>query len=350
MNLTNPVVQNPRVSICIPTYNGREHLKECIDGIRAQTFKDFEVVICDDQSSDGTLDLARELAQGDERFRFIKNPRRFGLVGNWNNCIAVARGEWIKLVFQDDVIAPTCVEKLLSAAEQTGKAFAFCARDFIFEESMKPSLREEFAFHQAGLDSMYAGKPVIEIGQVIKLAIQKPFYNMIGEPTVTLIRKSAFEKVGLFDDTLIQLCDVEFWFRIMSNMGAVWVPEKLATFRIHAKATTAANHDSRSYRTVVLDPLVILYRFAFDRHFSNVRSSKLPGNSVLDFKKKCAVAAYHAWSKAQTPELMKEWRVVTLNCPRLPLLARFGQLIASYHHVKWVTGRMAKKIGFSRNV
>lgn len=346
------MVQNPHVSICIPTYNGREHLKECLDSIRAQSFKDFEVVICDDQSSDGTLDYARELAQGDERFRFIQNPRRFGLVGNWNNCIAVSRGEWIKFVFQDDIIAPTCVEKLLQAGEQTGNSFAFCARDFIFEEGVKPSLREEFALHQSELDSMYLDKPVVKADQVIQLAIQKPHYNVVGEPTVTLIRKSAFEDVGLFDDALIQLCDVEFWFRIMSNLGAVWVPERLATFRIHAKATTAANHGGRSYRTMVLDPLVILYRFAFAHHFSRLRSTRSPNKSAFGWKKDCAVAAHHAWYKARqvaesNPDLMKEWKSITLSCPRLPLLARIGQPVACYHHLKWVAGQMVKKYGFA---
>src|ERR1700722_13168325 len=88
-------IRNPRISICIPTYNGREHLRECLDSVRAQNYQDFEVLICDDQSSDETLGFARELAQGDERFRFIQNPRRLGLVGNWNNCVAISRGEWV---------------------------------------------------------------------------------------------------------------------------------------------------------------------------------------------------------------------------------------------------------------
>jgi glycosyltransferase involved in cell wall biosynthesis len=341
------VVQNPRVSICIPTYNGREHLKECLDSIRAQTFKDFEVVICDDQSLDGTLEYARELSQGDKRFRFIQNPRRFGLVGNWNNCIAVARGEWIKFVFQDDIIAPACVEKLLQAGEQTGRAFAFCARDFIFEEGVKPSHREDLALHRSELDAIYLNAPLIRDVQAMQVAIQKPNYNMVGEPTVTLIRKSAFEEVGLFDEALIQLCDVEFWFRIMSNLGGVWVPERLATFRIHEKAATAANHGGRSYRTLVLDPLVVRYRFAFNGHFSRLRSTRLPGKSVFGLKKECAVAAYHARSKAQSPELMKEWQAVTLSCPRLPLLAKMGQSVAGYRFAKNFARLVMKKIGLA---
>src|ERR1035441_7219492 len=82
----------PVISVCIPTYNGREHLAECIGSIRSQTFTDFEVVVCDDQSSDGTLEFARQLAEGDERFRFISNPSRLGLASNWDNCGHEARG------------------------------------------------------------------------------------------------------------------------------------------------------------------------------------------------------------------------------------------------------------------
>jgi glycosyltransferase involved in cell wall biosynthesis len=341
----------PAISICIPTYNGREHLKECLDSVRAQSFKDFEVVVCDDGSSDGTLDCARELARGDERFRFIPNPRRFGLVGNWNNCIAVARGEWIKFVFQDDVIAPTCVEKLLHACEKTGKPFGFCARDFIFEDGAAQSLREWFLGHQAKLDSKYRNRPAIEADEAGRMALKSPGHNLVGEPTVTLIRKSVFEQVGMFDSALIQLCDAELWFRIMSNLGAAWVPERLATFRIHAKATTAANHGGRSFRMGVLDPLVVRYRFAFDRHFSSLRSARLPDESRFALRRECSWAAYHAWREAKRlsrseRNVMREWKSATLSCPWLPLLKRTGLVIAGFRYTKKALGRLAGICGF----
>jgi glycosyltransferase involved in cell wall biosynthesis len=60
--MPNRVFQNHHVSICIPAYNARKHLKECINSVRAQTFQNFDVVTCDGQSSDGTPDFARELA------------------------------------------------------------------------------------------------------------------------------------------------------------------------------------------------------------------------------------------------------------------------------------------------
>ena len=339
----------PRVSICIPTYNGRQHLKDCLASVRAQSFQDFEVLICDDQSSDGTLDFARELAQGDKRFRFISNASRFGLVGNWNNCIAVSRGDWIKFVFQDDIITPTCVEKLLKACELTGKPFSSCARDFIFEDGTNESLREFFLAHRAALDSRYLDKPAIEASDVGRVTLQNPYNNPIGEPTVTLIRRSVFQEIGLFDDKLIQLCDSEFWFRIISNMGAAWVPERLATFRIHAKAATAANIHSRAFMTSYLDPLIVRYRFAFDPHFSNLRLKRMTGQSEFTLRNECAVAAFRArrqiWWAAVSADKRKqsmvtEWKATAACCPGLTSLARIGLAITGYRYVKKAAGRL----------
>lgn len=238
----------PAVSVCIPTYNGRAHLAECIDSIRAQTLTDFEVVICDDQSSDGTLDFARLLAQGDARFRFISNSRRLGLVGNWNNCVDEARGEWIKFVFQDDTISPSCIETLLDACKRTGKPFSFCQRDFIFENGTPDATREFYLAHRRRLRADYDVGSVIGPEYFIRIAAHEPRHNFVGEPTVTLIHRSVFREIGLFDDALIQLCDAEFWCRVVINYGAVFIPESLAAFRIHAAATTRLNHRDRAFR------------------------------------------------------------------------------------------------------
>lgn len=325
------MTNRPCVSICIPTYNGREHLGECIASIRSQTFADFEVVICDDESSDGTLDLAQQLAAGDPRFRFISNSRRFGLVGNWNNCVQQARGEWIKFVFQDDVIFPACVEKLLGACRREEKSFGFCERDFIFGDAVSPALRDWFAGHKQRLRSDYAAGSVISPDTVARLALQHPAHNLVGEPTVTMIHHSVFKELGGYDEALIQLCDAEFWCRVMLNRGAVFIPESLAAFRIHAKATTALNHGKRVFRMDVLDPLVLRYRFAFGPEFRPLRNSHLSGRSTFSVRREFAAAAVNAWRQAQTAEkagdhsFMAEWQTVKSHCPRLQTMVWLGR-------------------------
>jgi len=323
----------PKVSICVPTYNGREHLGECIASIRNQSFADFEVVICDDKSSDGTPDLSRQLAAGDSRFRFISNPHRLGLAGNWNHCVNQAAGEWIKFVFQDDIIQPGCLEKLLNACRRTNKPFGFCGRSFVFEEGVAGALRDWFDGHKQRLRLDYQADAVIDAERAAKIAIHEPTHNMVGEPTVTLINKSLFRELGGFDEALIQLCDSEFWCRLMVNHGAAFVAEDLATFRIHAKATTALNHGKRVFRMEVLDSLVLRYRFAFGRHFKPLRNSQRSGKSALSLRKECATAAARAWRQARQDggfeenSSISEWQAIKPHCPGLQAIACFGELL-----------------------
>ena len=96
-------MNSPLVSICIPTYNGEKYLKECLDSCIDQTFKSYEIIICDDCSSDGTIKIIEEYAKIFPQIILFQNDGNLGLVGNWNRCIHHSNGEWIKFVFQDDI-------------------------------------------------------------------------------------------------------------------------------------------------------------------------------------------------------------------------------------------------------
>ena len=340
MSQASATAKQPCVSVCIPTYNGSQHLAECINSVIAQTYRDFEVVICDDQSSDGTLDLARQLAGDDKRFRFILNPQRFGLAGNWNNCIRQARGEWIKFVFQDDVIFPTCIEKLLAACRREKKPFGFCERDFIFEAGTAGIQQEWFNNHKARIREDYQNSTAINVEHAVRAAARSPSVNLVGEPTVTLIHKTLFEELGDFDPVLIHFCDGEFWCRVMINYGATFVPESLGLFRVHAGATTAANHKKRQFRTWVLDTLVLRYRIAFDPHFKPLRQPQATGKSVMALRLQQANMALDAWSQARDAKkngddsLMKEWTSVVSVYPRLRTLVLLGRGMQFFRDVR----------------
>jgi glycosyltransferase involved in cell wall biosynthesis len=333
----------PQVSICVPTYNGRGHLAECINSIRAQTFADFEVLICDDDSPDGTLGFARELAQGDARFRFHANPRRFGLVGNWNNCIQQAKGEWIKYVFQDDIIAPDCIQRLVDTCRESGGKFAFCQRKFLFDNGCSESFRDFFEIHKQRLRLDYKNSNLIYPEHVARIASGQCMHNLVGEPTVTLIHQSVFRKVGLFDAGLIHLCDAEMWVRIMLNFGGVFVQSELATFRIHAKAATALNHGKRSYRANALDSLVIQYRFSFGSHFKLIRDPKITKVTATFLRRQCASSAFCAWRDAKLglrsgdESMDAEWQQIKKFCPGIQFLARIGGFLD-------LCGRIRRKI------
>jgi glycosyltransferase involved in cell wall biosynthesis len=315
------------------------YLSECFESILAQTFTNFEVVVCDDQSSDGTLELARKLANGDARFRFISNPDRLGLARNWNNCVERARGEWIKFVFQDDVIFPSCIEMLLAACEKHGKVFGFCEREFIFDDGAPETPSNWFIGHRQRLHCEYQARPVITQVEAIRAAVADPEYNMVGEPTVTLIRKSVFEEIGCFEDTLIQLCDTEFWSRVLITYGAAFVPERLAAFRLHRGAATAQNFETRIFRAAVLDPLVLRYRFAFGHEFLRLRTSPVARGKILWLRLDCISRAFHARTLVNRSEFSREdtlaeWKFVVSRYPGLQILRWLGPPIYLAHRLR----------------
>jgi glycosyltransferase involved in cell wall biosynthesis len=77
-------------------------------------------MMVDDDSTDLTAEMTQQFARFDRRFRVEKNPERLGLVGNWNCCIELSRGKWIKLLFQDDLLLPGCLEHMLAGAGRPG--------------------------------------------------------------------------------------------------------------------------------------------------------------------------------------------------------------------------------------
>ena len=77
----------PQVSILLPVYNGAKFLEAAVASALAQTFADFEIIVVDDCSTDGSLDLIEQLAEQDRRIKFLRNERNLGLFANYNRCL-----------------------------------------------------------------------------------------------------------------------------------------------------------------------------------------------------------------------------------------------------------------------
>jgi glycosyltransferase involved in cell wall biosynthesis len=120
----------PRLTIGLPVYNGENYLAESIDNLLAQTYPDFELVISDNASSDGTEEICRKYAAGDDRIRYVKQPVNIGAAPNHNFLVDEARGELFKWAAHDDLFAPRLVEscvELLDANHDAALAHAYMA-------------------------------------------------------------------------------------------------------------------------------------------------------------------------------------------------------------------------------
>ncbi len=105
----------PLVSVCIPTYNGADHIKDALNSVLKQTYQNFEIIISDDGSKDDTLDIVESF--DDKRIHIVKNTDCHGIRGNWFNCIKIAGGKYVKVLCQDDLIYKDCLFQEVAAFE-----------------------------------------------------------------------------------------------------------------------------------------------------------------------------------------------------------------------------------------
>lgn len=107
----------PLVSIGIPVYNGDNYLAEALDSILAQTFRDFEVVIADNASTDRTEAICREYAETDPRIRYYRQPQNLGAAPNYNDVFRRSLGEYFKWSAHDDLIEASFLEQCVAVLD-----------------------------------------------------------------------------------------------------------------------------------------------------------------------------------------------------------------------------------------
>src|SRR2546427_6914452 len=108
----------PRVSMAVPVYNGERYLGEALDSLLAQTYHDFELIICDNASTDGTGEIARSYASMDERVRYVRNERNLGLAGNVKRAFQLSSGEYFRWHAADDVCAPQFLARCVAVLDR----------------------------------------------------------------------------------------------------------------------------------------------------------------------------------------------------------------------------------------
>ena len=108
---------SPRVTLGVTTYNVERYLARAFDAVLAQDFTDFEVVVCDNQSTDGTWDICRQYAERDSRFRIHRNETNLGQTGNFERVVSLARGEYFRLTAHDDLMAPALLSRCVEALD-----------------------------------------------------------------------------------------------------------------------------------------------------------------------------------------------------------------------------------------
>lgn len=222
----------PKISVLIPTYNYARFLPEAIESVLAQEFRDFELLVVDDCSTDDTAAVVKPFCARDPRVRFSVNASNLGMVGNWNYCLELARGEFVKFLFGDDRLChPQALGKLVALLERNPSAtLASSARVILDENSKVVDLWRPLA------DGCHNGR------EIITAYLMANGQNLVGEPSVVLFRKADARRG--FDPRYKQIVDVEMWFHLLEKGDLAYTTEPLCAFRCHPVQQTERNTDS----------------------------------------------------------------------------------------------------------
>lgn len=214
-------MSNVFISVCIPAYKRIEYLKRLLDSISVQRFRNFEVIVTDDSPSYDVRLLCKEY-ENSFPISYYKNEVTKGTPENWNEAIRYARGEWIKLMHDDDwFVSPDSLGEFAKAVDKTpGQSFYYAAYQNVYEVSGKKEIVRINQFRKRKLEQ----DPVTLFSS-----------NVIGPPSVTLVKN---EQMLWYDDKMIWLVDIDFYIRILTKAAAVYINQPLVNVGINDEQVT----------------------------------------------------------------------------------------------------------------
>jgi len=214
----------PKVSIIIPSYNSAGFVREAVDSALSQTYKNIEIVIVDDGSTDGTKKILEPYIKSG-KIKYIYQANK-GLSGARNAGIRNSTGDYVALLDADDIFLPKKIEEQVAYLESHSDCdVSYCDLYHFWDGHPDELMKLNYAY--------YSGRDVFP-----KL-LERSFIA----PVTVVFRKNVFEKYGYFDEAIKQYAeDFEFWLRL-SYRGAniCFLPKILAKLRLRREGNIQSN-------------------------------------------------------------------------------------------------------------
>ncbi len=218
-------MNSPQVSIIIPVYNAEKYIRQTVQSALDQTFRDFEIIILNDGSKDGSPEILRQLQKEDDRIQVIDKPNT-GVSDTRNIGISLARGKYLAFLDSDDIWKPRNLERKVSTLETNGKRWVFSDYDLIDEKGnllVKPE-------RKLSEDDILNRLLLWDKGDVVP----GPCSNIIAE-------KKIFEEGVQFDVALSSPADRDMSIQLAARSVPAVLQESLWQYRIHPQSMSNQN-------------------------------------------------------------------------------------------------------------
>ena len=202
---------SPLVSVLLTSYNREAFIAESIESVLAQTLTDFELIVSDDQSSDGTVAIANDYARRDSRIRVSINDTNLGDYGNRNQAASLARGQFLKYHDSDDVMYRHCLAVMAEALSAEPRAGFAMSSSRNWSGGPCPMLLTP----RLSYEREYLGTGLFQAG-----------------PASALFRTDVFRGLGGFPEEGVA-SDMLFWIQACARVNLLLVPGDLFYYRVH---------------------------------------------------------------------------------------------------------------------
>ena len=219
----------PKVSVCIPVYNGSKYIAKAIESVLAQTYKDFSLIVVDNCSTDNTEEIVRNFH--DPRLTYKRNKENIGLVGNANRCLELAKGEYIYILHHDDIMLPENLERKVSLLDKNPKV-GFVHSNILVIDGNGDVVAKNIWYEGSRKDYIKNGKEIF-----YKSLFYLPYGASIFIGSV-LARRKCYEHVGKFSPELPHCFDSEMWNRMSLFYDIACIGSSLVKYRVHEETAS----------------------------------------------------------------------------------------------------------------
>ncbi len=276
------VAAAPLISILIPAYRAT-WFQQALHSALSQTYQNIEVIICDDSPNEDIENIVKTASISDSRLKYFRNEPLQGCLGNFLKCFALAKGEFVKFLNDDDLLSATCIEKMLLAFRQHPSvtlvtSYRKCIDAMGNELSDRPATRS-ISQHDCELEGNSCADAIIQCQ-----------YNFIGEPTTVMFRKNdlAWVKPNLAAFGGMQAVgagDIAMWLTLLGRGNAYYIAEPLSSFRIHPgqrqNDPSIQLAEKRTWQGFVFHGKRLGFRQSNSGWFIKVRNERQPRNVRL---------------------------------------------------------------------
>ena len=237
----------PLVSVVTPFYNSTQYLAECIESVLAQTHGEFEYILSDNCSTDGSTDIAESYARRDPRIRFIRQPQFLSQVAHYNSALAAISdaSQYCKMVQADDFIFPDCLRLMVQVFQQSDTIGLVSSYD-LKGNTVRGS---GFPYPTTFLPGREMGRAYLRNNSVY----------VFGSPSTLMYRSSLVrDERPFFDESLLPE-DVEKCMQILEHSDFGFVHQVLSYLRVSSESITG---QVRSLQPGILDLYIVVQRYS----------------------------------------------------------------------------------------